>query len=268
MYNEAPRLAACLRAIAQQTSSPYEVIVVDNNSTDDTVAIARSFPFVTVLCESKQGVVYARNAGFNAARGDVIGRIDADTHLSPTWVEDVARLFTDRDIAAFSGSITYYDTIAGGTIDWFDAAIRQWLAEKMSNTRFLLGGNMAIRRSAWRAVRGHVCNRGRLHEDLDLAAHLSEAGLPAVYEASIQAGVSGRRADTGFFDFVRYLHLSPKTYASHGIREHWYMYPVVIFVIVNYVLLRVCFRTYDEQRGFRLKSLFMRRTETRVNPAL
>src|SRR5687767_1835934 len=85
-YNEESHLRACLDAVAAQTVRPFEVIVVDNNSTDTTVAIARSYSFVAVMHESQQGIVYARNAGFNAARGDIIARIDADTHLSPNWI--------------------------------------------------------------------------------------------------------------------------------------------------------------------------------------
>lgn len=268
VYNEAHDLAECLQAIAIQTVRPYEVIVVDNNSTDETAVIARSFPFVRLLQEQHQGVVHARNAGFDAARGDIIGRIDADTRLSPSWVAQVTRMFAEQDIAAFSGSIYYYDTSARRLITWIDGYIRRWLAGKMPAACFLLGGNMAIRRDAWQAVRTTVCNRGGLHEDLDLAAHLAEYRLPVVYEAAVRAGVSGRRADTGFRDFLRYLHLSPRTYASHGLRECRYMYPVVVFVALNYCLLRALYRSYDVRSGFRLRNMFARRSAARINPAL
>src|SRR5688572_27451257 len=78
-YNEEGQLALCLEAIARQTVKPVEVIVVDNNSTDGTVEVAGRYPFVTVLHEWRQGVVHARDCGFDAAKGDIIGRIDAET---------------------------------------------------------------------------------------------------------------------------------------------------------------------------------------------
>src|SRR4051812_42172740 len=96
VYNEADQLAACLQAIARQTVRPLEVIVVDNNSTDGTAAIAKRFPFVRLLTEKKQGVVHARNTGFKATRGGIIGRIDADTILPPTWVAQVQTIFTAK----------------------------------------------------------------------------------------------------------------------------------------------------------------------------
>ncbi|HPG37472.1 MAG TPA: glycosyltransferase family A protein, partial [Candidatus Saccharibacteria bacterium] len=87
VYNEAAALPACLEALAGQTAPPFEVLVVDNNSTDDSVLVAARYPFVTVLHEKRQGVLHARSLGFTAARGDIIGRIDADTEVAPDWIK-------------------------------------------------------------------------------------------------------------------------------------------------------------------------------------
>src|SRR5215218_5513436 len=103
VYNEGAQLAACLEAIAAQRSVPYEVIVVDNNSTDDTIAVAKSFNFVKLLRESRQGVVHARNRGFDAARGQIIARIDADTVLPPGWTGQVQATFQNSGVSAVSG---------------------------------------------------------------------------------------------------------------------------------------------------------------------
>src|SRR5258708_13450803 len=82
-YNEERYLKACLEAVAQQTISPIEVIVVDNNSTDKTADIAQSYNFVRLVSEKKQGRGHARNKGFDLAIGDNIGRVEFDTVLSP-----------------------------------------------------------------------------------------------------------------------------------------------------------------------------------------
>src|SRR5687767_9222428 len=100
VYNEADRLAACLQAISRQKVMPLEVIVVDNNSTDKTRTVALSFPFVKLVAEKRQGVVYARDTGFNLAEGDIIGRIDADTILPPAWTDQVINIFNDLKISA------------------------------------------------------------------------------------------------------------------------------------------------------------------------
>ncbi|HEX7964030.1 MAG TPA: glycosyltransferase family A protein, partial [Candidatus Saccharimonadales bacterium] len=85
-YNEERHLAACLEAIRAQSEPPLEVVVVDNNSTDRTAEIARRYPFVRVVHEERQGIVFARGAGFDAARGDIIARIDADIVLPAGWI--------------------------------------------------------------------------------------------------------------------------------------------------------------------------------------
>jgi glycosyltransferase involved in cell wall biosynthesis len=86
VYNEQHHLKACLDSITEQSILPNEVIVVDNNSTDESINIARSYPFVRVVKELQQGVMWGRNAGFDAAKYDLIGRIDADTQLPDDWI--------------------------------------------------------------------------------------------------------------------------------------------------------------------------------------
>lgn len=269
MYNEAGRIGDCLRAIAAQTVRPHEVIVVDNNSSDGTAAIAASFAFVTVLHEPRQGVVHARNRGFDAAMGEIIGRIDADTLLEPDWVQRVSGLFAAAPIDAFSGGIEYRDIACSRLVTGVDRMLRAWLARKMVGATFLLGSNMAIRRSAWLSVRAHTCAHGRLHEDLDLSAHLAQQRKRVEFSPDIVVGVSGRRADTGPIDFATYLRLSPQTYARHGLRQHVYMYPVVAFVYLNYGFLRAVYRGYNPEAGkFHWRKLFASQTERRTNPAL
>src|SRR4051812_35670716 len=89
VYNDADHLRACLETIAAQIVPADEVIVVDNNSTDGSAAVARSFPFVRLIHEKQQGICFARNAGFNASTADIIGRIDADSRLPAHWTRHV-----------------------------------------------------------------------------------------------------------------------------------------------------------------------------------
>jgi glycosyltransferase involved in cell wall biosynthesis len=99
VYNEQSHLKACLDSIAKQEDYPDEVIVVDNNSTDKTCDIAKSYPFVKLAREKKQGVLSARTKGFNLAKSDFIGRIDADTVLPPTWIKDVKKSLRGKRIS-------------------------------------------------------------------------------------------------------------------------------------------------------------------------
>ncbi len=57
----------------------------------------------------EQGITPTRNRGFDAATGDVIGRIDADSVLEPNWVEEVKNIFSDPGVGAATGPVIYYD---------------------------------------------------------------------------------------------------------------------------------------------------------------
>lgn len=257
VYNEAERIRTCLEAVAAQTSVPYEVIVVDNNSTDNTAAIAADFPFVTLLSAKRQGVARARNRGFNAACGDIIGRIDADTRLPADWVETVQRLFID-DVAAVSGAMTYHDMPFSGLLSKVDLALRRRAASRMGNQVFLQGASMAIRRSAWQSVKRQLCLRGGLHEDYDLAIHLSEAGFKVVFREELKASISARCLDDTVKDFWIYALLSPGTYAQHDVRAGRHMYPIVLLILLLHVPLRALYRSANLQSSLAYR---------RVNPA-
>ena len=267
VYNEAASLSACLQAIARQNVAAFEVIVVDNNSTDATVTVARRFPFVTLLHEARQGVVHARNRGFNAARGDIIGRIDADTLLPIDWVEKLESIFSNKNIAAVSGAPHYYDQVFSVIGDSIDRVVRARLARKLADNNFLYGANMALRFSAWRHVRSHLCVKNGLHEDLDLAIHLQTFGLCVRYEQSLLAGVSSRRFDSSFASLVPYTLVGWRTYAAHGLASRRHMWPAIIITWLCFPPGRLLYRAYDREfEGASIIKMFSVPSNPRVDP--
>ena len=266
VYNEAERLKACLEAIAAQTVAPLEVIVVDNNSSDTTAKIAREFPFVTLLKESQQGVVHARNRGFNATKGDIIGRIDADTILPPNWTAKVIEIFSSTEVSAVSGAPNYHDFALRNVANFLDYRFRGYLARRLEENLFLWGANMAVRRSAWQAVRQYVCAEPGQHEDFDLAIHLQEMGFQVSYNSELVADVSSRRVDTGFMSYVRYTLVSPRTYALHGLPEHIHMYPVLFACWALYGPARLLYRGHDPETGEFSVSRIFQSSLSRIDP--
>jgi glycosyltransferase involved in cell wall biosynthesis len=268
VYNEEDTLAACLEAIAVQTVEPFEVIVVDNNSSDNTVAIAARYSFVKLLSEPRQGVVHARNRGFNAAKGEIIGRIDADTMLAPNWVAQVQRVFTDETIAAASGAMRYHDMSFGSTANAIDLKIRRYLARQLDREVAMQGANMAVRRRAWQEVRTSLCNRSGMHEDFDIGIHILHNGGRLKFDESMIATIGYRQASSDLKDFAHYVLLSPRTYAQHGLTSQKYMYPVVYLAIACYLPLKFAHASYDPaQQKFSWRMLLASSNKQRVNPA-
>jgi hypothetical protein len=106
---------------------------------------------------------------------------------------------------------------------------------------------MAMRRTAWQRVKPALCERGGMHEDYDIAIHLQELGNKVVFDERLKAQVSSRRIDISYLDFMRYVWVSPQTYAQHGIRQRWHMYSVVAVCAIGYLPARLLHRGYDPQ---------------------
>lgn len=249
VYNEQGYIDACLDAIAAQSEAPDEVLVVDNNSTDKTVHLARKYDFVTILHEKRQGVRFARNTGFSAAKSDLIGRIDADTRLTPEWCAQVRRLFAAKtDIAAATGSNVYYDLPLGKKDRNLvvDRILRR-MVYGVGGMPLLYGSNMAIRKSAWDAIEEDVCMEGDLYEDYDVSIHLFEKAYSITYDKHMVARLSARRLDDRPADFIKNMSLHTKTFTHHGQKNRIASISRLGYLSV-YPALKVMLRFYDEDK--------------------
>jgi len=249
-YNEESQLALCLDAIAQQTTKPLEVIVVDNNSTDTTVAIARRYPFVTLLREPRQGLVYARDHGFNAAKGEIIGRIDADSHIAVDWVETLQQIFADSAVRAVSGRPLYRHLGLAKAVNAIDLKVRQYMTRRMGalGEQFLYGSNMGIRRSTWQSVRGQVCQERHIHEDIDLAAHLVGLNSGVTFSPVLRASVDWRQAAASPKVFWHHVWSSDPVFRDHELRSRKYERRVALFVSMFYPAIYLLYRGYNHER--------------------
>lgn len=220
-YNEAAYIAGCLDSIALQSRPPDEVIVVDNNSKDNTAKIAGSYPFVTVINEAEQGIIPARNKGFDTAHGDLIARIDADTKLPEGWVGSVHNLMDScaDSICGISGPAYIYDLKSKNVGKLLgNVMVRQGFfrgSKLMLGHETLYGSNMIITKKAWEKVKDEAClESSKMHEDVDLALHIGKYGK-IYFSDELMAGVSRR----GFIEapkkaFWR-LRVWPKSVTQH-----------------------------------------------------
>ncbi len=103
-FNAEATLEACLRAVTAQRGPhpPYEVIVVDDGSTDTTAAIAQSWG-VRVLTKPHGGTASARNHGVAHSAGDILLFTDADCEPAPDWLQSLVRAFTDPSVVGARG---------------------------------------------------------------------------------------------------------------------------------------------------------------------
>ncbi|MFZ2512997.1 MAG: glycosyltransferase family 2 protein [Candidatus Saccharimonadales bacterium] len=216
-YNEEQCLPACLDALAAQTVKPFEVIVVDNASTDKTAEVAARYPFVTVLREPERGRVFARNAGFRHASGTILGRVDADAIVPEGWVEWISAFYKSSEgTVALTGGAHFYNMRPSGLISW----AYNWLVFRfntiLTGAPTLWGSNMALPRTLWEKVENDVCLDNFVHEDLDLAFHIRRSGGRIRYDKSSRVRVEMRRVHTDRQALWPYLQMWPRTLRRHG----------------------------------------------------
>lgn len=155
-FNRSQRLRCCLQSLTEQTidSSRFEVIVVNNNSTDNTSQVVEQFtvnqPHFRLVSEKQQGLSHARNSGCREALGTYVAYIDDDAEASPDWVGEIVQ-FVERhsDIAMFGGP--YAALVVDPVPAWFPlecGAMDLGPEEKPVDlqTEFIAGTNMIIRK--------------------------------------------------------------------------------------------------------------------------
>lgn len=173
--DDADVLEVCLRILREQTVPAEEIVVVDNGSDDRSADVAASFG-ARVVQHPGGGIPGASAAGYDAARSDVIARLDADCVPGRDWVEAVGEALRRRpEVCAVTGAASFGDG---------PRALRRLLAVGYLGAYFVLltpalghpplfGSNFAMRRSAWQAVSAQVHRHDEdVHDDLDLAYHL------------------------------------------------------------------------------------------------
>lgn len=201
-YNRAVLLAAALKSIAAsmiEERGAVEVIVVDNNSTDDTretVATIQldGFPFaLRYVLESHQGLSYARNRGTDESTGTYIVFVDDDQLLDKDYLSYLVPAFQSTGAACVGGRIFYYDKgILPKWLSPFLQSIGQFddgEAVKILGPadKKLLGGNMAFLRHELINIGKYDVSLGRKSgsllagEEFELQTRLHAAGKRVAY---------------------------------------------------------------------------------------
>ena len=200
-YNEEKVLGRALDAIiaeVKRSGCAAQVIVVNNASTDDTRALAASYPEVIVVDEPEKGLVQARRAGFQRATGALVANVDADTIVTEGWLNRVLAEFRrNPDLVALSGPYIYYDVSKSARF-----AVRAFYVMGYGFyilNRFVLrvgsmlqGGNFVVRRAALEKIGGFNPVFTFYGEDTDLARRLHAVGA-VKFTFRLPALSSGRR---------------------------------------------------------------------------
>lgn len=163
-YNRAELACLAVNSLCCQTLSPdsYEIIVVDNGSTDGTEATIADLQAVYVghtvryICEKRQGLSHARNRGYQEATGSYVAYLDDDGRAPNHWLHSACTLIREQQPAALGGPIVpfYLAEKPAWFRDAYGAVQKTDSARPLRAGEFLNGGNMIWRKDLLVALGG------------------------------------------------------------------------------------------------------------------
>jgi GT2 family glycosyltransferase len=196
--NGAPTLRDCLDGLLELDYPDYEVIVVNDGSTDTTASIAAEYPFL-LLNTPNRGLSCARNTGLHTAGGEIVAYIDDDARPDPHWLRYLAATFMEDDWAAVGGPNL---TPPG------DAAVADCIANAPGGPNHVLlsdrqaehvpGCNMAFRRSTLEQLGGFDPQFRSAGDDVDICWRLQEHGLGIAFSPAAVVWHHRRHSVRGF----------------------------------------------------------------------
>jgi len=176
-YNGGKTLAACLDSLGKLNYPDYEVILVDDGSTDDTAYIAAQFPSVRYIHQTNHGLSHARNTGAAAAQGDVLAYTDSDCMPDVDWLYYLIGTLVSGDYAGVGGpnvsppsQTSVQACVAAAPGGPSHVLLTDTIAEHIP------GCNMAFYRWAFENIGGFDPEYRKAGDDVDFCWRLQQAG--------------------------------------------------------------------------------------------
>ncbi len=176
-YNGGRTLPRCLESLGKINYPNYEVILVDDGSTDNTTEIAAQFPNVRYIRQTNYGLSHARNTGAAAAKGDVFAYTDSDCMADPDWLYYLIGTLTSGDYAGVGGPNV--SPPARNAIQAVVAAAPGGPSHVLLTdtvAEHIPGCNMAFRRWAFENIGGFDPEYRKAGDDVDFCWRLQQAG--------------------------------------------------------------------------------------------
>jgi len=176
-YNGGRTLATCLDSLGKLNYSDYEIILVDDGSTDDTRDIAEQFPHVRYVYQENHGLSHARNTGAAAAKGEIFAYTDSDCMADVDWLYYLIGTLLSGDYAGVGGP-----NVTPPAQNWIQACVA---AAPGGPSHVLLtdiiaehipGCNMAFYRWAFENIGGFDAEYHKAGDDVDFCWRLQQAG--------------------------------------------------------------------------------------------
>lgn len=189
-FNEEGLVELCIQSIRKEARNlTYEIIVVDNGSTDETVMLA-NLAGATVVSAPRKGVTRARQAGFEASKYDIVAFVDADNEIPQGWLNCALLAIEPPNVVAASGPVSYFELSLPKRLVSFAFYCG---AKVLHSIRPMVqGGNFILKKDALQRAGGFNTDLDFYGEDTDTAMRLAKTGK-VVFSLDMWCYSSARR---------------------------------------------------------------------------
>jgi glycosyltransferase involved in cell wall biosynthesis len=153
VFNASAWIESCIRGLLDQDYDParYEIIMVDNNSSDDSAAMIRRWDRIRLLHEREQSSYAARNLGVRQSSGELLAFTDADCVPAPDWLRVIDSAMRDRQPQVVLGARGFASPSRALHLiaAYEDARVEYILTNRRKRSYFAFTNNMAVRRTAF-----------------------------------------------------------------------------------------------------------------------
>ena len=206
IYNEEKEISELLDSLMllEWPRDRLEILCVDNNSTDRSLEILRSYP-ITVLQEPKPGPYAARNLAIQKAKGEFIALTDADCKVSPSWLLELWQGFDDAQVGAVAGAIV--PRVITNYVDYFEGCVFKSPNHSLGSEKtqpFVVTANVMYRKKAFEEL-GLFEEDNFSGPDVEMSWRLVRSNKYTLKILTGEKGVVYHRYRTRFQDFIYVL---------------------------------------------------------------
>ncbi len=246
--NRANYLPNLVKNLSNLNYPQYEIIIVDDCSTDNTKDLLKQYPIRNISLEKSVGSAKARNIGIKEARNEIIALTDSDCFVSRNWLRDLVPYLNTND--AVGGKVIFSDDIENKINP---SMTRKTVLSEDSPVNFLNTSNMVFKKSLWSLTSGFLTYR---LEDVEFSWRLLKGGYKLFYVPKGLVFHHGTRNPIQNFkkylqygksysriSFIHKMHISNKTEAIFDNKAIWNYLKLVMILIGLYIALFICFLT-------------------------
>lgn len=180
-FNAAGTIRLCLDGVFRQPYALKEVLVIDDGSTDETVAIASRYPVRIIRHETNRGLAAARNTAVRNIDAEFIASLDADCLPRDEWLVFLMKRFDSSKIAGVGGKLLE-DSSKSVFDAWRSVHMKQYWEVKKRKPPFLFGSNTVFRKEALVKIGLYDEKFNCNYEDVDISTRLKKAKYSLIYE--------------------------------------------------------------------------------------